>query len=416
MGERSSAMESPRSILYIEDNPASFRLAERILRDEGFQVLHAQDGFEGVKRAIEERDRLDLILMDINLPGMDGYEAATKLKTIAGFEQIPIVALTANSLRGDRKRSLAAGCDGYIAKPIGANAFLEQIRKYIRGKREQIRASDETYYLREHTRKLVTRLETSLGQLQLTHERIRHKDKLASLGEMAAGIAHELNNPLSSIAFALPLLLQGASLDDRQRRNLDLIHRNIEKIQRLGESLTSFARPSDSDRGPVSLPRVLEEILFLSDYELRTREIRVELKIEPKLPTVWASESQLHHVFLNLVRNAAQAVEAKPNATDSGGHADGGGELTVHAQPAADGFVCVAIADNGVGIHPEYEDRLFTPFFSTKPRGQGTGLGLYIVKQMVDALNGRIEVHSVLGQGTTFHILLPQAPTNGGNG
>jgi signal transduction histidine kinase len=408
-------MESPRSILYIEDNPASFRLAERILRDEGFQVLHARDGFEGVKRAIEERDRLDLILMDINLPGMDGYEAATKLKAIAGFEQIPIVALTANNLKGDRKRSLAAGCDGYIPKPISIHVFPEQIRKYIRGKREQIQGSDEAYYLREHTRKLVTRLETSLGQLELTHERIRHKDKLASLGEMAAGIAHELNNPLSSIAFALPLLVQGASLDDRQRRNLDLVHRNIEKIQRLAESLTSFARPSDSDHGPVALPRVLEEILFLSDYELRSREIRVQLKIEPKLPSVWATESQLHHVFLNLVRNAAQAVEAKHNDTDSGGHAGWGGKLTVQAQTAVDRFVCVAIADNGVGIHPEYEDRLFTPFFSTKPRGQGTGLGLYIVKQIVDDLKGRIEVHSAIDQGTTFHIFLPQVPTNGGS-
>jgi signal transduction histidine kinase len=401
-------MDSSRSILYIEDNPASFRLAERILRDEGFQVFHARDGFEGVKRAIEERGRLDLILVDINLPGMDGYEAATKLKTIAGFEQIPIVALTANTLKGDRKRSLAAGCDGYIAKPISINVFPDQIKEYIRGKRERIQAEDETYYLREHNRKLVDRLETSLGELQLTHERIRHKDKLASLGEMAAGIAHELNNPLSSISFAIQLLLREVPPDNRQRRHLDLIHRNIEKIQRLAEGLTSFARPSDTEHCAVELPKLLEEILFLSDYEFRSRDIRVVRRIEQPLPQVWANESQLHHVFMNLLRNAAQAVEVKQGTQDPRSPRQELGEVTIEAQAVGARYVCVGIADNGIGIHPDYEDRLFTPFFTTKPRGQGTGLGLYIVKQILDDLDGRIEVRSTLGRGTTFQIFLPR--------
>ena len=173
-------MDSLRRILYIEDNPANFRLVERLLRDEGFQVLHAQDGFEGVQRAIEQREHLDLILLDINLPGMDGYEAATKLKALEGFEAIPIVAVTVNTLRGDRKRSLVAGCDGFIPKPIDIHTFPERIKDYIRGKRDIIHASDERYYLREHARKLVDRLETSIGQLRLTHEQVRHRAGVAA--------------------------------------------------------------------------------------------------------------------------------------------------------------------------------------------------------------------------------------------
>lgn len=402
-------MDPHRRVLYIEDNPANFRLVERLLRDEGFDVLHARDGFEGVQRAIRERDCLDLILMDINLPGMDGYEAATKLKAMDGFEAIPIIAVTVNTLKGDRKRSLAAGCDGYIPKPININTFPEQVKEYILGRRERIQASDERFYLKEHARKLVDRLETSLGQLRLTHQEIRHKDKLASLGEMAAGIAHELNNPLSAISFAIQLLLRDRSPGIQQRDQLDLIHRNVERIQRLAEALTSFARPSVTDRTLVDMGSVLDEVLLLSEHEFRQRSARLIRRVEPCLPSVWASESQLHHVFVNLLRNAAQAVEARHEAPNAGSPNSPLGEVILAAQGMPEGFVCVSVADNGVGIHPEYESRLFTPFFTTKPRGQGTGLGLYIVKQIIDDLDGRIEVRSTVGEGTTFRIFLPQS-------
>ncbi|MBI5441182.1 MAG: response regulator [Deltaproteobacteria bacterium] len=402
-------MDGPRRILYIEDNPANFRLVERLLRDEGFEVLHAQDGFQGVQRAVEERDRLELILMDINLPGMDGYEAATKLKNIQGFESIPIVALTVNALKGDRKRSLACGCDGYIAKPIDIHSFPQKIKEYIRGKRERLHASEERYYLREHTRKLVNRLESSLDQLKLHHDQIRHKDKLASLGEMAAGVAHELNNPLSSISFSVQLLLRDTAEGSRERQQLERVLRNVERIQKLAEGLTSFARPSDTQKTVVDVAKVLSEALALSEHEFRSRGIRAVQEIAPELPPVWASESPLHHVFLNLLRNAAQAVAASGERNTGGGSASQrGGVVFMKAQPASLDSVSVRVTDDGVGIPAEYQDRLFTPFFTTKPRGEGTGLGLYIVKEIVSDLGGRIEVESTVGKGTTFEIFLPR--------
>jgi signal transduction histidine kinase len=400
-------MDAPQRILYIEDNPANFRLVERLLKDEGFEVLHAQDGFEGIRRAVEERDSLDLILMDINLPGMDGYEAATKLKNICGFDTIPIIAVTVNALQSDRKRSLVAGCDGYIPKPIDIHTFPQRVREYIRGKREHIKPAEESYYLREHTRKLVNRLESSLGQLRVTHEQIRHKDKLASLGEMAAGVAHELNNPLSSISFSVQLLLRDAPAESRLRQHLERVQHNVDRIQRLSEGLTSFARPSDSAKTAVELPRVLAEALLLSDHEFRARGIRVDTEIDEGLPAVRASESQLHHVFVNLLRNAAQAISTR---FEGAAAASPRGAATLRAHRHGADFICVEVADNGAGIPPEYQDRLFTPFFTTKPRGQGTGLGLYIVKEIVEDLGGRIEVQSVVDEGTTFRILFPSLP------
>jgi len=404
-------MESTRTILYIEDNPANYRLVERLLRDEGFQVLHAKDGFEGVQRAIEARDHLDLILLDINLPGMDGYEAATKLKAIHGFETIPIVAVTVNALKGDRKRSLAAGCDGYIPKPIDIHSFPQRVKDYISGRREKVPAAEERYYLREHTRKLVDRLESSLGQLKLSHEQICHKDKLASLGEMAASIAHELNNPLSSISFAVQLLLRDVPQASRQRQHLEMVGRNVGKIQRLAEALTNFSRPSEASRGFVDVGKVLDEASLLSEHEFRSRDVEVTRAIQPELPAVWASESQLHHVFLNLLRNAAQAVESRKIALEE--KCAFCGAVRVEAGHGNNGFVWVEVTDNGAGIHPEYQDRLFTPFFTTKARGQGTGLGLYIVKQILDDLGGRVEVSSTVDLGTTFRIHLPRAAEAG---
>lgn len=409
--ERGPGLESTRTILYIEDNPANYRLVERLLRDEGFEVLHAKDGFEGVQRAIQERDRLELILLDINLPGMDGYEAATKLKAIQGFDNIPIIAITVNTLKGDRKRSLSAGCDGYIPKPIDIHSFPERVKEYIQGRREKVPAAEERFYLREHTRKLVDRLESSIGQLKLSHEQICHKDKLASLGEMAASIAHELNNPLSSISFAVQMLLREAPQAGRQRQSLELVGRNVERIQRLAEALSSFARPSETVRHAVDLGRVLDEAVLLSEHEFRSREIQVVRRIQADLPAVWASESQLHHVFLNLLRNAAQAVESRQTAP--GCEADFTGTVQLEAGAESEGFVWVAVTDNGTGIHTDYQDRLFTPFFTTKPRGQGTGLGLYIVKQILDDLGGRIAVRSAVDLGTSFRIHLPQAAEAG---
>lgn len=396
-------MSVAHRILYVEDNPANYRLVERMLRDQGYEVLHARDGFEGVRRAMEERERLDLILLDINLPGMDGYETATKLKALPGFERIPVVAVTVNSMSHDRKRSLAAGCDGYIPKPISPENFPDQIRSYIRGRRDRIQPADERVYLREHARRLVDRLESSLTELQVTHERMRHGDKLATIGEMAAGFAHELNNPLASISASVEILLARTPENSPLRRHLEIIYRNAARLQRLASGLTSFARPSDGDRVILSVKEAVEEAVLVTQHEFRKGGISLVVEIQPGLPPLEASPDHLQHALVNLLRNAAQAVRAKKER-------DPGAEAQVLVKVAMEGDrVVVSVTDTGIGIPPEFRGRLFTPFFTTKPKGQGTGLGLYIVKQIVDDLGGRVEVRTLLGQGTTFRLHFPPA-------
>jgi signal transduction histidine kinase len=402
-------MDAPRRVLYIEDDPTNYDLVQQLLTDEGFEVLHAPDGFEGVHKAVAEKDHLDLVLVDINMPGMDGFEAATKLKNICGFETIPIIALTCNAFKGDRKRSLAAGCDGFIARPVDNDILVARIKEYAEGKRERIQASEESYYLREHNRKLVNRLESQIGELRFTHGKVHHQNKLASLGEMAAGVAHELNNPLSSISVTLQLLLREAPDGSRQRQQLDRIMNNVTRIQKLAEGLTSFARPSDTKKSAVELPGVLADALLLSEHELHSRGIQARMELAEGLPPVWASDSLLHHVLLNLLKNGAQAISARQIEEGGCGFpcASAPGVLILRARLHDAGTICLEVEDNGTGISNEYQDRLFTPFFTTKPKGQGTGLGLYIVKQIVEDLGGSIVVKSTVGKGTTFQVLLP---------
>ncbi len=170
-------MESKIKVLYVEDNEENILLVRRILEAKGYQVLEAGNGMAGIEAA--ERERPDLILMDINLPDMDGYAAATKIKNMKGFENIPIIALTANVMKGDRERTLAAGCDGYIPKPIDVRNFETQVAAFLRGRREVVAPEEEKAYLKEHSVRLVETLEERIRELTVANEeRQRHLNKL----------------------------------------------------------------------------------------------------------------------------------------------------------------------------------------------------------------------------------------------
>ncbi len=170
-------MESKIKVLYVEDNEENILLVRRILEAKGYQVLEAGNGMAGIEAA--ERERPDLILMDINLPDMDGYAAATKIKNMKGFENIPIIALTANVMKGDRERTLAAGCDGYIPKPIDVRNFETQVAAFLRGRREVVAPEEEKAYLKEHSVRLVETLEERIRDLTVANEeRQRHLNKL----------------------------------------------------------------------------------------------------------------------------------------------------------------------------------------------------------------------------------------------
>jgi len=177
-----------KQVLYIEDNPASRLLVKRLLNAQGFEVIEADNGIDGYEMAIKCRP--DLIIVDLNLPGLTGYEVATKLKATGKTKDIPIIALTAYAMDGDREKALVAGCDGYMEKPIDVDSFVVRVAEYLGGKREAPAREAETKYLREYSLSLVGRLEANIRELQRKNEQLENYQK--KMQEVYIGIISSL--------------------------------------------------------------------------------------------------------------------------------------------------------------------------------------------------------------------------------
>lgn len=400
------------TVLYIEDNPANFNLVERILSREGFRVLGAANGLEGIRKAIAERGKLDLVLMDINLPLLDGYETTARLRSIPGFEGIPILALTVNNFAGDRSRTLAAGCDGYIAKPIDLTGFADEVKSYLGGRRERLMPEEELKYLREQNRKLAERLEGSIETLEQSKKSAEQAQKLASVGEMASGIMHELRSPLAAISFMAEYLMNSEENEAGRAKYLEKIVNNASRIQALSKGVNSFVRPTDDQKGHSDIGCAVEEVLALAEHEMVEHNVEVEVDLAQDLPPIWAAEGQFHHVLMNLVRNGVQAM------TEARLHEPHGerrqSKLTVSAyRDEAGRGVIVDVADNGTGVPDAIKRRICEPFFTTKARGEGTGLGLHIACQVMEDLGGSLEILDAVGGGALFRLRFPASGERG---
>lgn len=230
---------------------------------------------------------------------------------------------------------------------------------------------------------------------RMLFEQLVRREKLAALGELVGGVAHEINTPLTGIlAFAQLLLTQGNTVDAHQAA--ETIVSETKRAARIVGKLLTFARQNPPERIPTDLNQVLEDTLELRHYPLRVQEIALNVDLDKDLPTTWADPFQLQQVFLNLLSNAEQAVVA------------GGGErdIVVRTRRKGDRLI-VTIADSGAGIAPEHLPHIFNPFYTTKPRGIGTGLGLSISDGIVREHSGTLRVESLPGRGALFEVSLP---------
>jgi two-component system NtrC family sensor kinase len=233
--------------------------------------------------------------------------------------------------------------------------------------------------------------------LRETQQELLHKENLASMGQLAAGVAHELNNPLGTILLYSDILYKEAQDGDSRRDDLQMIIKETNRCKVIVRDLLNFARQSKVLAQPTDLNKLLEKLAAEQKKHPNFENVEIVLQLDEALPTIQADPLQLQQVFINLMNNAAEAMEVK-----------GGGALTVTTRPASFGeCVEVAITDTGVGISEENRAKLFTPFFTTKPVGKGTGLGLAIVYGIVKMHRGQIQAQSAEGKGTTFTITLP---------
>jgi two-component system NtrC family sensor kinase len=233
--------------------------------------------------------------------------------------------------------------------------------------------------------------------LHATQQELLHKENLASMGQLAAGVAHELNNPLGTILLYSDVLYKEAVEDDSRRDDLHVIIKETNRCKVIVRDLLNFARQTKVMAQPTHVNQLLEKLAAEQGKHPKFENIEIVLRLDASLPTIQADPLQLQQVFINLMNNAAEAMQAKDR-----------GRLTIATRQALYGQgVEVAITDTGVGISEDNKAKLFTPFFTTKPIGKGTGLGLAIVYGIVKMHRGQIQAESEEGKGTTFIITLP---------
>jgi len=248
--------------------------------------------------------------------------------------------------------------------------------------------------------KAIERLDAQRAQTRHAQERLLQSEKMSSVGQLVSGVAHELNNPLTGImGFAQLLLLK--ELDADTRKQVETIYAEAERASKIVANLLSFARRRKPQKELTNLNQLIERVLELRNYDLRVRNIDVDLHLADDLPETLVDPNQLLQVFLNIVLNAEQAMRA---GADDGGPP---GRLRVTTRRGTGGTLVASFADSGPGISAETLRRIFDPFFTTKDAGEGTGLGLTISYNIVEEHGGRIWAESAPGKGTTFHVELP---------
>ena len=242
---------------------------------------------------------------------------------------------------------------------------------------------------------LFEREQRTIEELQQAQQQLLQSEKLATIGQMAAGIAHELNTPLTYIMGNLELL-EAQELTDAQREMLGSAARGAERIKSLAQSLLAFSRPSQEELVPVAPNELIERSLELCHYQIMKGGVVLQKQLEPTLPRVMGVPNQLEMALINLTVNAIHAMEGT------------GGRLTVRSS-AKGGNVEIAVSDQGSGIPPHIQPTVFEPFVTTKPEGKGTGLGLSTVLMVVERHHGKVDFTTDPGSGTTFRITLPAA-------
>jgi len=231
-------------------------------------------------------------------------------------------------------------------------------------------------------------------------------EKLAAVGQLVSGVAHELNNPLTSIAGLSEFLLEQTGLGQKDRGHLQVIHEQAERAGRIVRNLLTFARKGPAERARVDLNDVVRRTISLMSYDLRLKDIAIDKTLAAGLPDVLGDRHALQQVTLNLLTNAAHAVAQNPP----------GRPRTIRVDTSFDDRVRVRVADSGPGIPDAVVANLFTPFFTTKEPGQGTGLGLSISYSIMEARGGRITLERPPEGGAVFLMELPPAPAGAGPG
>jgi len=370
-------------ILVVDDDPVNRVLLDAVLGPEGYRVSEANSGESALEQIAA--GGIDLVLLDMMMPGIDGVETCMRLREIPGARTLPVVFITAYGDRLARLRAKEAGADEFLTKPLDEAELLVRVRTLL--------AAKAFHDLREHQREHLER------ELDRRSELLLRAERLATLGTLAGAVGHELNNANMVFNFTLAAMeRRAAEGQPTAPEDLAALRRVFTTVRLHASHLLSLGRPGPDRVELVDLGDLLRELSSTLKAIGRIKHIALDLDLPDEGICLLANRTRVEQVFLNLLVNAADALSE---------HNDRPRQITVRARALPGDRIECQVADTGCGIAATARAHIFEPYFTTKAPGRGTGLGLPVVQQIVHAYQGTVRVESEEGVGTRFIFDLP---------
>ncbi|MEG4317737.1 MULTISPECIES: response regulator [unclassified Microcoleus] len=414
-------------ILIVDDNATNLSVLSKTLKSANYKVRMAVDGEEAL--AMVAYAHPDLILLDVQMPKMDGFEACRRLQADRATQGIPVIFMTALADTENKVKGLSLGAVDYITKPFEPQEVLARVKVHWR--------------LKQLTDTLEQQVAERTHDLQKTQLQLVQREKLSTLGQLVAGVAHEINNPISCVVgnvsavqdsindlfglldlyhqqFPQPGPTIEAELDtidlEYLREDLPKLIKAMkdggDRITSISKSLRTFCRADSDQKQLFNLHEGIDSTVLILRHRLKANELRPAIEVIANygdVPAIKCFPGQLNQVFMNILANAIDALDAACVGRTYAELQAEPGRIIISTQLSIDlDTVAISIKDNGSGMSDSVKSRIFDHLFTTKEVGKGTGLGLAIARQIViDTHSGMLEVSSILGQGTEFTIFIP---------
>lgn len=409
-------------ILVIDNEKDVVNRLKKCIEKENYEVFAAYSGTEGLE--IVDKNKIDIIVTDIKMDDINGIEVFKRAKVL--FPDIEGIVVTGFRERELAINALRAGAMDYITKPIDLDELffsLKRAAEKISLHRNRIFRNRELRIATEITSKLNQELENKIKERTIEISKIQSQlfqtSKLATLGEMSAGLAHEINQPLGGISLIAKsfrkMLAAGKLTKEEIESGLFDIEMQIKRMTKIIQHIRTFARQDTLKFIQVDLKETVLSALSLLSEQLRIQSVDVEIEIDDNLPKIVGEPYQLEQVWINLISNARDAMLEKENMIKTGKLDSKDYRKRLRITSSIDkefATVAISISDNGSGISEDVISRIFEPFYTTKEVGKATGLGLSISYGIIENHIGKIQAFNNKDEGTTIMVTLPAGETN----